>query len=251
MNVTKKVALLALFTVFALNVQAQTADEIINKYLTNIGGKEKLAALKSVRMTGKGNQQGQEFPMLFINAEGGKQKTSFTFQGKEIVQPAFDGNEGWNTNFMTMKAEKMDAEQSENMKREIGDFPDPFLDYAKKGYAIALEGKETVEGTECFKIKLTKKPMQVEGKEVENVVYYFFDTENFVPLVMRTTIKVGPAKGAVAETVFSDYQEAGGLMFPFSISQKRNGQVGFTIVVDKVEPNVAVDDKLFAFPTGN
>lgn len=244
----KSLILSAFVMLFAMVAQAQTAEEIIEKYLKAIGGKEKMSALKSVKMTAKGKQGAMEFPATIIQAADGKQKISFIFQGKEIVQPAFDGNTGWNTNFMTMKAEKMETEDAENLKREAGDFPEVFLNYDKKGYKIALEGKEKVEGTECFKIKLTKKPMLVEGKEEENVVYYFFDTENFVPLVSQTTGKKGQMKGAKMETVYSDYQEVNGLYFPFSISQKFNGQVGFTMVVEKVELNVAVDAKEFAFP---
>jgi hypothetical protein len=244
----KSLILSAFALLFAFVAQAQTADEIVEKYLQNIGGKDKLRALKSIKMIGKGKQGTVEFPTTTIQTVGGKEKNTFSFQGTEMVQPAFDGTTGWSTNFMTRKAEKMETEDAENKKREAGDFPDAFLDYAKKGYKIALEGKEKVEGTECFKIKLTKKPMLVDGKEEENVVYYFFDTENYVPLVIRNTAKKGQAKGATIDIVLSDYQEINGLFFPFSVSQKFNGQAGFTMVIEKIELNVAVDDKIFAFP---
>jgi hypothetical protein len=251
MKVHKSLLLSAVLCLTAFGLQAQTADEILNKYFENIGGKDKWKAVKSIKTSGKIKQGPAEFPFVQLQGEGGKQKTSFTFQGKEMTQPAFDGTTGWSTNFMTMKAEKMEAEDSENLKREAGDFPDPFLDYAQKGYSVTLEGKEKVEGTECFKLKLTKKPTLVDGKEVENVVYYFVDTENYVPLVMKSTIKKGQAKGATSETIYSDYQEVNGLYFPFSIAQKFNGQIAVTIVVEKVEIGVPLNDKDFAFPTGN
>nr|WP_290941296.1 hypothetical protein [Haliscomenobacter sp.] len=72
-----------------------------------------------------------------------------------------------------MKAEKSDAEATEMFKTSLGDFPDPFLDYSAKGYKVELVGKETVEGTETFKVKLTKKPYTIEGKTEENVSFYF------------------------------------------------------------------------------
>ncbi|MCU0353583.1 MAG: outer membrane lipoprotein-sorting protein [Cytophagales bacterium] len=243
--------LTAMLLVAVTAVQAQTADEIIEKYIKNTGGKDKWLALKSVKMAGKAKQGGLEFPFVSLQAQGGKQRQAFTFQGKEIVQPAFDGNSGWNTNMMTMKAEKMEAEDSENMKQEAADFPDPFLNYKEKGYKVTLEGKETVEGTECFKIKLTKKPVKVDGKPEENVVYYFFEPENFVPVVSRSTIKKGQMKGTTIESAYSDYQEVNGLMFPFSISQKANGQPFLTIAVEKVELDTPIDPKEFAFPAGN
>ena len=111
--------------------------------------------------------------MVMLQKSPNKQKMTMTFQGKDIVQPSFDGNEGWNTNFMTMKPEKMEAEDSEIMKQDT-DFPDAFWNFKDKGYSIALEGEESVEGVACHKIKLTKKPVKVDGKEEENFSYYFF-----------------------------------------------------------------------------
>ena len=49
-------------------------------------------------------------------------------------------------------------------------------------------GKETAEGTECFKVKLTKKPFTIKGEEVPNVTFYYFDTESFVPIMTEMTI---------------------------------------------------------------
>ena len=52
------------------------------------------------------------------------------------------------------------------MKLESKDFPDAFFNYKEKGYTIELLGKEDLEGTETFKIKLTKTPMTVDGEKV-------------------------------------------------------------------------------------
>jgi outer membrane lipoprotein-sorting protein len=246
----KTLKLLVLMLTMTVAAQAQTVDEILNKYFENTGGKEKWAALNSVKMNGKVKVQGMEIPMNIIQTADGKQKIVINFQGKEITQMAFDGNEGWSTNFMTQKPEKMDAEASANMKSQTGDFPDPFLNYKEKGYTAQLEGKETIEGTETYKIKLTKKPVKVDGKDEENVVYYFFDAENYVPIAMKMTVKSGQMKGATVETMMSDYQESNGLYFPFSVTTKYNGQTGEAIQIESIDQNVQVDAKTFAFPEG-
>jgi outer membrane lipoprotein-sorting protein len=233
---------------FAPVSQAQTVDEIIKKYFENTGGEAKWKALKSIKVSGKIKQGAMDIPFTQIQTASGKQKMVYTFQGKELVSPSFDGKEGWTTNFMTMKAEKMEAEDSENMRREMGDFPDPFIDYAKKGYKVTLLGEETVEGAACFKIQLTRKPELVDGKEVENSDTYFFDKENYVPIVQRSVVNKGQGKGMVIETVFSDYQEVNGLMLPFSITQKANGETGGGLVFEKYEFDVAVNDADFSFP---
>ncbi|MCA4897431.1 MAG: outer membrane lipoprotein-sorting protein [Bacteroidota bacterium] len=249
----KSVLTLLAVVCFAV-AKAQTADEIINKYFENTGGKAKWEALQGVKMTAKLKAQTMEFPMEVVQLKDGRTHSFFMVQGMKFNQNVFDGKTLWSTNQQTMKAEKSDAESTENYKmNEAKDFPDAFLDYQKKGYKIELVGKETIEGTETFKIKLTRKPTKVDGKEVENVSYYYFDAENYVPLVMESEVTSGPAKGMISQTKTSDYQEVNGLMFPFTIVQGAKGQPGgANIVFEKIELNPKVEASLFAFPaSGN
>ena len=232
-------------------VQAQTADEIIAKYFENTGGLDKWKALQGMKTTAKVNQQGMEIPLEIIQLKDGRQATKVTFQGKDIMTGVYDGKTLWSTNFMTMKAEKSDAEATENFKLDIGEFPDPFLTYKERGLKIELLGKEKVEGTETFKIKLTKKPIKVDGKETENVVFYYFDAENFVPLMFESEVKSGENKGAIAQSKMSDYQEVNGLMIPFSLAQgAKGGPSQPPLTITKVELNPTIDAKLLAYPEG-
>jgi outer membrane lipoprotein-sorting protein len=234
----------------ACGLNAQSVDEIIAKYYENTGGKEAWASIKSTRMTAKVKAQGLDLPAVMLQKAPNKQKVTISFQGLEIVQPAFDGKTGWQTNFMTMAAEKMEAEDNELMKQQSEDFPDAFLRYKEKGYSMALEGEESIEGTDCFKIKLTKKPVMIDGKEEDNIVYYYFEKENYVPILTKSVVPKGPGKGMTSETFFSDYQEVNGLLFPFTMEQKFSGQTQATINVEKIEINPDIDDKVFAFPDG-
>jgi hypothetical protein len=224
-------------------VSAQTADEVISKYITTIGGAEKLKALKGVKMELVTNSGGMEIPVEIVQMVGGKMYLKFNLQGKSITQMASDGDVMWSTNFMTMKAEKSDAETTANAKLSNADFPDEFLDYKSKGYSAEFVGKETKEGTECFKIKFTKKPIMVDGVKTDDVSYRYFDTENYLPIMMESEIKSGPAKGQKSISTMSDYQEVDGIYFPFSMNQ--GGQV---LKVKKVILNPVVEDKIFTFP---
>ncbi|AEE54030.1 LolA family protein [Haliscomenobacter hydrossis] len=226
---------------------AQTAEEIISKYLTAMGGGEKLSKLEGIKMSAKVNQGGMDIPLEIYNLKDGRQMTSINFQGKTLKQGVFDGKDLWGTNFMTMKAEKSDAEATAMFKTSLGDFPDPFLDYGTKGYKVELVGKETVEGTETFKIKLTKKPYTIEGKTEENVSFYFFDAEDFIPILVESEVKVGPAKGQISQITMSDYQEVDGLFFPFALGQGVKGAGSQPIVITKIELNPQVDPKEFVF----
>ena len=243
-----KFVLLTLVSLFVTHtLSAQTADEIIDTYFENTGGLDNWNALNSMRSNATIIQDGMEFPLTIINMKDGRQLVQFEVQGKVLTQ-AFDGEVAWGHNFMTMEAEKSDAEATENMKRESRDFPDPFLNYKDKGYAIELLGKETVEGVECFKIKLSKKPQLVDGQEVDNISYYFFDTENFVPIVVESEIKTGQMKGNVSRGTFSDYDEVEGLYFPFSITEGIKDMGAQTINFTSFELNPEIDDAIFKFP---
>ncbi|MBL4904923.1 MAG: outer membrane lipoprotein-sorting protein [Flavobacteriaceae bacterium] len=175
--------------------------------------------------------------------------TKINFQGKVIMQGVFDGETLWSHNFMTMTAEKSDAETTANLKLDANDFPDAFLDYKKKGYKVELLGKETIDGAETFKIKLTKEPVTIDGKLEENVSFYYFDVDNFVPIAIHSEIRSGQGKGMISEVTMSDYQEVDGLYFPFSMTQGIKGQPGGQpITISKIVLNPKIDDNAFKFP---
>jgi hypothetical protein len=243
-----KIKILALLLLFGCNlVMAQTADDIINKYFENTGG-NKYAALQGLKMTGALKQGNMDLPAEIIQLKDGKQIFVLNVQGQKFVLQAYDGTNLWATNQMTMKGEKSDAETTENFKSTLADFPDPFYNYKAKGYTVELLGKETVEGSETFKIKLTKKPLSVDGKKVDNISFYYFDVDNYVPILTESDVHAGPAKGMVQQIKMSDYQEVDGMLFPFSISQGVKGGGASSIVVTKIEVNPKVDETVFALP---
>ena len=150
---------------------------------------------------------------------------------------------------MTQKAEKSDEESTNMVKNEMNEFPDPFLNYKEKGFTAELVGTETVDGSETFKIKLTTTTNIIEGKEVPNIAYYFFDNENFAPIQVHEEVPLGAGRGIITkETKYSDYQEAGGIYMPFSSTEGVKGQPGQPITYEKIEINPIVDDSEFAFP---
>lgn len=244
MKTLKLAVILFLFSITGSAVFAQNADEIITKYITSIGGADKLKTVKGIKMEMSVNAQGMEIPVEMVQLAGGKMYLKLNLQGKEMTQMASDGTTIWTTNFMTMKAEKADAETTANAKLSSADFPDALLDYKSKGYSVEYIGKETKEGTECYKVKLTKKPISVDGIKVDDVTYYFFDSENNLAIATETEIKEGPMKGEKSLSTMSDYQEVDGLYFPFAMNQG-----GQDLKIKKITLNPVVDEKAFAFPT--
>jgi len=248
-NALKVLSVALLFSCFTLVTHAQTAEEIVDNYIENIGGQSAWSKVKSMTVTGVGRQQGVDYPFVATYMEDGRYVINVDIQGTSFIVEAFDGENAWAMNFQTQKAEALDSESSINTKNESKDgIVSPLFNYKEKGYKIELVGKETWEGSEVFKLKLTKTPALVDGKEEENVEFFFFDTENFVPLASEAVILNGQGKGATGQTVYSDYQEVDGLYIAFSQIDKFNGQVGLEMLMKKVEFNTEVDDSIFKMP---
>ena len=240
--------LLTLLLFFTFNSFSQSVDEIIDNYFENTGGIDQWRKLKGVKMLAKLSQQGMEIPIEIIQMQGGKQMQIINFQGQSIKAQVFDGEVSWGINMMSQKPEKSDQETTDNLKLDNNDFPDSFMDYKSKGYIAELIGKETVDGTETFKVKLTKEPKTIDGKKEDDITFYFFDTENYVPIAIQTEIKEGPGKGMIMEITMSDYQEVEGLYFPFSQTQGIKDQPSIPLIIDSIELNPTIDENEFKFP---
>lgn len=241
--------LLFISTIAFSSAQAVTVDEIIDGLFENTGGLQAWEKVNGMQMKGDMNQGGMKFPVEMVQLKDGRQYMQFNFQGKTIKQGVYDGENMWSINFMTMKAEKSDAESTANMKLELNDFPTPFINYKEKGYTVELLGKEEKEGTDTYKVKLIKEPKTVDGKEIQDISFYYFDVDSYVPLVMEAEITEGPAKGKIGETKFSDYQEVDGLYFPFSITQGLKDGPSAPIIINSIVLNPVIEDSEFKMPT--
>lgn len=252
MLVMKKITLLAAIMICFSGAFAQdvTVEEIIENYLENTGGVDNWRALKSVKMSAKLSQQGIEIPLEVVTMSDGRTYTKFNFQGTDFYQNVYDGETLWGVNFQSLKAEKSDAEATANFALNANDFPDSFLDYKKKGYTAELLGTETIDGAETYKVKLTKEPLTIDGKEVEDVTFYYFDTEAFVPIAQDSEVKQGPQAGVIQRITQSDFDEVEGLYFPFSITQGVKDGPSQPISISSIEVNIDVDESLFDFPDG-
>jgi hypothetical protein len=218
-----------------------SADELIEKYIKAIGGKEKLEKVTSRRMTGKAVfGPGIESATTYESKRPNKVRIEFSFQGMTGTQ-AFDGQTGWSIMPFGGKTdpEKMSADQLKEVEDEA-DMDGPLVDYKKKGHQIEVVGKEDLEGSPAYKLKLTKKNGDVE--------HYFLDAEKYLPLKVSGKHKFQGTEMEM-ETILGDYKSVDGLMLAHSI-QNRAAQSGpgMSFVVDKVEHNVSLSDDRFSMP---
>lgn len=234
------ILMLTFLSISTIQAQDVSLDDILKNYFENIGGEDAWKKITSMKITGSTTAQGMTMPIIIKAMSPNYMIMELDFQGKKYIE-AFDGKQAWSLNpFMgATEPQKGDEEKSKEMNKQK--FQEELIDYKEKGHKVELVGKEEIDGTETYKIKMTKK----DG----DVVFYFFDTENFVPIMQRSLMDSGPAKGQSAETYMSDYQEVDGLMAAFTTEQKIGGNTVFSMTAEKIEFNVEdVKAETFAFP---
>ncbi|HEX4964227.1 MAG TPA: hypothetical protein VF173_25615 [Thermoanaerobaculia bacterium] len=220
---------------------AQTADEIIEKHLKAMGGKDKLKAVQSERITGKMVMgQGMEAPFTMEMSRPNRMRMEFTFQGMTGVQ-AFDGKTAWSVMPFMGKTEPEAMPEDETKRlQEQGNMDGLLMDYKEHGRTVELVGKEELEGTPVYKLKVTQKS--------GDVVYVYIDAEQYMQIKQTGKSKVR-GQEVESEVIFGDFKTVDGLVFPYSIEQKAAGMPGgMVMTVSKIELNPSVTDARYTMP---
>ena len=221
-------------------LRAQTADDVIAKYVARVGGLERIQATTSVRRTGKFiGGGGFEAIVVQENRRPNLVREEFALQGMTAIN-AWDGKDGWKINPF---GGKKDAETlSEDEMHSIlldADFDEPLIGYKAKGNKVELVGMDQVEGTDVQKLRVTLPNGDIR--------LYYMDADSGVPIRMEETRLVRGTEQQY-ETSLGDYKPVSGWLMPFSIESGPKGQDKSTVHYEKIEANVNLEDKRFLRP---
>ena len=211
----------------------QTADEIIDKYITAIGGKENWKKINSLKMEGSIQVQGLQIPFTMQAVNGKGVRTDGEFQGNSFID-IITPTKGWSQNPMAGKATLQPLSDDElKEKLDAMDIQGAFLDYKQKGSMVEFLGKDEEDGNDYYKIKLTTKN--------KNETTYFFDTKTYLVYKQETISKQqGQEMKVVVKSL--DYQTVeGGVKMPFKMDQ---GQI--VLAAKKFIVNGDIDEKIFS-----
>jgi outer membrane lipoprotein-sorting protein len=232
--------IIAALTIFSWNAKAQTVDEVIAKNIQAHGGLDKLKTVHSLRTTAKFSQGSfrAEFRQEIKRPE--KVREEFIIQGMAQIQ-AYDGKTGWQISPFGGRKDP-DLLSQDDMKGLIvdADIDGPLVNHKDKGHKAELVGHDSVEGTDCYKIKLSMKNGDVR--------YYYLDADSYLELKLeiQTTIR-----GALQESemYYGDYEQVNGIYYAFAVEQTQKGSSSRAqFSVEKIEQNVNLDDALFTMP---
>ena len=211
--------------------QAQTVDDVINKHIAALGGKENLKKIQNVVMVGSLTVQGAEISLTLTQVNNKLARQDISAMGMNGFDFLTD-KEGWSyMPFQGMqKPEPKTADEVKESQSDL-DVAGPLVDYAAKGHKVELLGKEDVEGTECYKIKV----LLAGGKEQT----FFIDPVSNM-IVRQKEKRVFNGQESEMTTDFSDYKDVEGVKMPFSITQ----QFG-TVLISSIKINQVIADNLY------
>jgi outer membrane lipoprotein-sorting protein len=221
----------------------QTVDEIISKNVQAHGGMEKMNSVQSRIWTAKFSDGSFKADIRWVNKRPNEVREEFILQGMTQVR-AYDGKAGWQLDpFQGRREAELLAEDDVKDLAVDADIDGPLVNYKEKGHQAELMGHDSVEGTDCYKVKLTMKNGDIRT--------YYIDTDSYLELKVSTQTFVRGAPRE-SETYYGDYDQVGGIYYPFAIEQGQKGNPDRSrLTIEKMELNPPVEDALFKMPPAN
>jgi len=237
----KSLAVVVCALAVASIASAESLEEVLAKNYEARGGLDALHAVNTAKLSGTMTVgPGVEAPFTWYWERPNKIRMEFTVQGQTGIQ-AYNGEIGWMFMPFMGKAEpeKMPDEAVKQLDQQA-DFEGPLVDWEKKGHTVELMGKENVEGTDAYKLKVTLK-----GGDVS---YVYLDAEYYLE-IKEESKRTMRGQEVELESTSGDYKEVGDLLLPHSMTSKAKGApAGQTITITSIELNPELADDLFDMP---
>lgn len=236
----KNLFLTTALLITAAFAKAQTADDIISKHIEAMGGLEKLRSIKTIHTEAViVTQNGMEITISAWKEHEKLFRREMNFgMGTGVLLLTDKG--GWNTDrqgaYNPMKDEVYQRQTFQM------DCAGPLVDYAAKGHKAELLGKETIDGKEYYKIKLTLKAGNEQNYFIDAATYYI----GKLSFKAGSTGAGGPGMDPNAEIVvtYSNYAKTDdGYIFAFT--SNTTGGFGGSLNIEKIEVNKPVEESKY------
>jgi zinc protease len=210
-----------------------SAEQIVQKCLQALGGREVVAGLRSSVSSGIFEGQGAHLPAeLAFEAPG---KWYFLIRGSNgpVFMQVSNGSAGW---ILTPDGvQEMPAEQRLVTDRLVD--PQGPLKLADHYTSLEVKGKEKVSGHDAYVVEATPK----QGKPD----LYYFDSES--GLILRIDFIADTERGSFPiQMHYEDYRDVGNTKIAHTLRQTGLGE--WIITVNQARINEDVDDAKFEKP---
>jgi len=210
-----------------------TVEQVLDKYIAAIGGKEKLMAVKDLTMNMAADAMGQTIEMKIIQKNPGKTYQAFIMGGVAQQETILNGDKGKIS--AGGQSQPMPAEQVANSREQAVLFTE--MQFKELGYEAKLVGTENLNGKNAFVVETTS-PL---GKKQT----LFFDTTSYLKVKESSNVPGPNGQLQTVSTDLTDYQEVDGILFPFGRKLVGAAPIPLNLKITEIKVNSGVSDDLF------
>ena len=206
------------------------AASVIDKYLSSIGGKDKLAAVKDLAIVATGNVQGQNVTQTqkFKSPDKFLMQIDLPDLNMQAVKLLVNGD---SVKIAQMgQSPAVDDDTRKEIKEEAIAFPE--LHFSEPGYKLELTSIRNINGKDAYEVKVTYPS--------GNLAKIFYD----VITGYRVRMEKQGKDGAMTTIDYSDYRDVDGIKFPYKVNDDQ-GQIDLDMTVQSVKVNSGLADSEF------
>lgn len=217
---------------------AQTAEEIIAKHIIAHGGADNLNNVESIKLTGTFSAFSIEKDYTAFKTKDGCYYADFHL-GEQHVIESYNGKKGWTIDPWQeiLYARNINSKETDVFQQKA-EFFTPFFNYKEKGHTVEYIGKQDIDGTDTYALKLNKTNGTTQTWYLDSKTYLEYKCE--APWVDF-------AVPMPAEMYFDDFRTVEGVVIPF-YTERFFWQRDRVIQLETVEINPKFEKDLLIMP---
>ncbi|MCB9289655.1 MAG: insulinase family protein [Lewinellaceae bacterium] len=209
-----------------------TALDVVENYLSAIGGREALEAVEDMTFKMSTTVQGMAMQMKMQRKVPDKMLMQVEMNGMVVNETRFDGERA-EVSAMGQE-QKLEGEEAKSIKQQAMLFPE--LHFAGGGYELTLDGIENLEGGKAYRVEVTDS----DG----NRATQYYDVQTGLKVKSITT-QDGPQGTVTVTSEMGDYREVNGIRVPYELTTSGAAPFPITLKVESVEINSGLSDDIF------
>lgn len=223
--------------------EPSTVDEIIDRNTRATGGRTAIEAVKSIEVDLHITDPDFEVDGIYRAARPGQMRIDVNAGGKHVFTEAFNGERGWQWNG---KGDPVDASPKATAALRHGiELPGKLFglhELKRRGHRIQLAGREKVDGTNYYVLRLTLADDYTIALYVDPETWLITRRRDVRPL----HVDIDPTPTTI-ETRTSDFRKVSGIFFGFANTDTdlATGKVLERIAVCAIKINSDFDPGIF------
>ena len=212
-------------------------DQVLEKYIRAIGGREANEKLKTRIAIGEWDNvtRGVRFPIeIYSKAPDKRVETLDASENRGVTGRGYDGASGWSMNMTETGLRQLEGAELAMMKRESDFYRALRLDQLYK--RLTVTAKENTDGREVYVVDAVP--------ETGNPERLYFESAS--GLLFRRDVVYGKTP---VHHYFEDYKDIDGIKLPLTL--RSEGPIRLVTRLKEIRHNVAIDDARFKSPIPN